>query len=587
MINLQDKQFETLEENFITNDTSITYDNAWDYKPTQQIPQNFQCGGVDNVNKYLKVDIDGYIRLAEGTGGTPANYLARIVKDEDNKTITITDNNLNNTTFEYGGGGSGEVSKAYVDNQDEAVLQSANDNTQNKVNDLSATLNQAIREATDQIEQLWYQVDTKSVVSGSATGSSTNPIYYLTINGTEYLLPQGGAGTTLWGGISGNIENQTDLILRFSNITSDYTNKINTERTERQDADNTLRTAINSKSEVIASTQSVSGATTIHSINIDGNDFNLPQGGSGTQEQADWTQTDTTAVDYIKNKPTLAVVATTGNYNDLLNKPSIPGADKFLTKTGQNIAGGTYQFEYDHYDDYNVRIERLNGDAGSLISPVGIMITTTPDVPGAGEYTLYGRNVITNQTADNQTTLIVPDNGGIQTLATLSDIPASLSKQVILDMTHPINSTYVQYTDDDNPNTLFNKGGEYTSAWTDITSTLHERFIQFDNSHSVGTLKDAGLPDITGRFSVGPKLQQTTATNVEALAVYNLGGCFSSFKNSSPVITDIDADYTRTGDEGYGNIVNFQASRSSSLYGKYSSSVMPKTYTAKLWKRTA
>lgn len=44
------------------------------------------------------------------------------------------------------------------------------------------------------------------------------------------------------------------------------------------------------------------------------------------QQQADWAQTDSSAVDYIKNKPTLATVATTGSYNDLTDKPSIPAA---------------------------------------------------------------------------------------------------------------------------------------------------------------------------------------------------------------------------------------------------------------------
>ena len=67
-------------------------------------------------------------------------------------------------------------------------------------------------------------------------------------------------------------------------------------------------------------------------------------GGSGTQVQSDWAETDTEAVSYIKNKPSLAIVATTGsysdlsgtpslsnvatsgNYDDLLNKPTIPDA---------------------------------------------------------------------------------------------------------------------------------------------------------------------------------------------------------------------------------------------------------------------
>ena len=44
------------------------------------------------------------------------------------------------------------------------------------------------------------------------------------------------------------------------------------------------------------------------------------------QVQSDWTESDNTKVDYIKNKPTLATVATSGSYNDLSNKPTIPSA---------------------------------------------------------------------------------------------------------------------------------------------------------------------------------------------------------------------------------------------------------------------
>ena len=38
--------------------------------------------------------------------------------------------------------------------------------------------------------------------------------------------------------------------------------------------------------------------------------------------QSDWEQSDTGAKDYIKNKPNLATVATSGSYNDLSNKPT-------------------------------------------------------------------------------------------------------------------------------------------------------------------------------------------------------------------------------------------------------------------------
>ena len=56
--------------------------------------------------------------------------------------------------------------------------------------------------------------------------------------------------------------------------------------------------------------------------------INLEGGGGGgsTQVQSDWTETNTESVSYIKNKPTLSIVATSGNYDDLLNKPTIPDA---------------------------------------------------------------------------------------------------------------------------------------------------------------------------------------------------------------------------------------------------------------------
>lgn len=42
------------------------------------------------------------------------------------------------------------------------------------------------------------------------------------------------------------------------------------------------------------------------------------------QEQADWLETDTTDVSYIKNKPILADVATTGSFYSLIDAPEIP-----------------------------------------------------------------------------------------------------------------------------------------------------------------------------------------------------------------------------------------------------------------------
>lgn len=45
-----------------------------------------------------------------------------------------------------------------------------------------------------------------------------------------------------------------------------------------------------------------------------------------SQVQADWTEADTSDPGFIKNKPALANVAVSGDYNSLLNKPTIPAA---------------------------------------------------------------------------------------------------------------------------------------------------------------------------------------------------------------------------------------------------------------------
>lgn len=58
------------------------------------------------------------------------------------------------------------------------------------------------------------------------------------------------------------------------------------------------------------------------------------------QVQADWAQTNSGAIDFIKNKPVLKAVATTGSYNDLLDKPIIPTA---VTNVSELINDANYQ----------------------------------------------------------------------------------------------------------------------------------------------------------------------------------------------------------------------------------------------------
>ena len=48
--------------------------------------------------------------------------------------------------------------------------------------------------------------------------------------------------------------------------------------------------------------------------------------GAEVNVQSDWSVTDTTSDAYIKNKPSLAAVATSGKYSDLSGRPTVDSA---------------------------------------------------------------------------------------------------------------------------------------------------------------------------------------------------------------------------------------------------------------------
>lgn len=63
--------------------------------------------------------------------------------------------------------------------------------------------------------------------------------------------------------------------------------------------------------------------------------------GAEVNVQSDWSVTDSTSDAFIKNKPSLATVATSGSYNDLSNKPTIPSAVTESTVSGWGFTKNT------------------------------------------------------------------------------------------------------------------------------------------------------------------------------------------------------------------------------------------------------
>ena len=95
--------------------------------------------------------------------------------------------------------------------------------------------------------------------------------------------------------------------------------------------------------------------------------------GAEVNVQPNWIQTNSSADDYIKNKPTLATVATSGSYNDLSNKPTIPSKVSDLTNdSGFTSNAGT------------ITGITMNGTSKgtSGVVDLGTVITTHQDISG-------------------------------------------------------------------------------------------------------------------------------------------------------------------------------------------------------------
>lgn len=95
--------------------------------------------------------------------------------------------------------------------------------------------------------------------------------------------------------------------------------------------------------------------------------------GAEVNVQSDWDQTTTTADDYIKNKPSLATVATSGSYNDLSNKPTIPtvnNATLTIQKNGTTVETFTANASSDVTANITVpiNVSELTNDAGYITS---------------------------------------------------------------------------------------------------------------------------------------------------------------------------------------------------------------------------
>ena len=136
---------------------------------------------------------------------------------------------------------------------------------------------------------------------------------YVTV-GTDADVPV--YGERIWVETKCSTNDLKDLMLTKNMITESLNNKLNSwdeHQADWTESDSDSKSYIQNKPNL--ATVATSGSY---------NDLTNKPSIPAAQVQADWGQSDSSEVDYIKNKPNLATVATSGSYSDLSNKPTIP-----------------------------------------------------------------------------------------------------------------------------------------------------------------------------------------------------------------------------------------------------------------------
>lgn len=255
-------------------------------------------------------------------------------------------------------------------------------------------------------------------LSYGAVSSNSAPIILTGSNGTTDTIYLKGAGSATMS-VSGDVL----TITTSSGQTITYTLS-GSGNTTTYTITATPSSGTATSTTIPAATQSAAGMmTSADKTKLDG-----ITAGAEPNVQADWNQTNTSADDYIKNKPTLsavatsgdyadltnkpnlATVATTGDYDDLTNKPTIPTVnDATLTIQKNGTTVETFTANSSTNKTANITVPTTASDIGAqeeLVSGTNIKTINGTSILGSGNIT----------TPDNNTTYSISETDGTLTL---------------------------------------------------------------------------------------------------------------------------------------------------------------------------
>ena len=256
------------------------------------------------------------------------------------------------------------------------------------------------------------QTDLKNALDGKqatlVSGTNIKTINSQSVVGSGNIEINSG----VWGNITGTLSDQTDLVNALA---------------AKQDV-------IDASHKLPAS--NVSGLATVATSGSYDDLTNKPTI-PAAQVQSDYTQSNSSAVDYIKNKPdlsiyaqsaNLATVATSGSYNDLINKPSIPAAQVQSDYTQSDNTQVDYIKNKPDLSVYalsaNLATVATSGDYDDL--------TDKPDLSIYAESSSLGTAAYINE---NALSIAASQVSGLATVATSGDYDDLIDKPTIGDAT--------------------------------------------------------------------------------------------------------------------------------------------------------
>lgn len=482
-------------------------------KTTQEYSKTSEFDDVAFSGDYADL-VNTPTKLSDFTDDTDTNP---IKKAQTLKDLTITSSTLNLLS-----GATSNVQEQL--NQLDKDLDTAQENLSKEISDTKTEIENTIQPKLDELDQ---EIDTKvnidDMVEVDIDGIKSDITNLENTKQDNLTSANAGDGISIVDGIISN----TRVSAEWGNIQGDILTQTD------------LQNALNAKQNTISDLATIRReASTALQPNDDITQLNNNAG-----------YITSNALTPYATKASLADVATSGSYNDLTNKPTIPTVNNgtlTIQKNGTSI--GTFTANQSGNSTINIVADEVLVDNKSItkngsdqLQAVGVL--DSRDASTALKYWTGTRS--------QYDAIATKDNNTLYNITDDTDVTLTL-----LEILYPVGAIYIG-TMATCPLQILGVGNWVLKA--------SDRVLQGAGANSAGNTVEAGLPNITG-----------TAKGDDATGSYKTANGAFSVSSS--------ANVSAGGFSGYYSNLSFDASRSSSIYGN-STTVQPPAYIVNIWER--